>query len=49
MLIANLAKSDTLAIQLLTLSRSVPKPLSTSPIAIDQLLDLFVKLSLIHI
>jgi len=43
MLIANLAKSDTLAIRLLTLSRTVPKPLSTSPIAIDQLLDLFVK------
>lgn len=42
MLLANLAKHDTLT-RLLTLSRSVPKPLSTSPIAIDQLLDLFVK------
>ena len=43
MLLANLSKSDPLATRLLTLSRAVPKPLSTSPIAIDQLLDLFVK------
>lgn len=42
MLLANLAKSDHLT-RFLTLSRTVPKPLSTSPIAIDQLLDLFVK------
>ena len=42
MLLANLSKSDTLT-RLLTLSRPVPKDLSTSPIAIDQLLDLFVK------
>jgi len=43
MLVANLSKSDPFAESLLTLSRAVPKPLSTSPIAIDQLLDLFVK------
>ncbi|GAB7339467.1 hypothetical protein MBLNU457_6092t1 [Dothideomycetes sp. NU457] len=43
MLIANLAKSDSFASSLLTLRRAVPKPLSTSPVAIDQLLDLFVK------
>lgn len=43
MLIANLAKSDAFATSLLSLRRDVPKPLSTSPIAIDQLLDLFVK------
>lgn len=42
MLLANLAKSP-LILKLLTLTRSVPKPLSTSPIAVDQLLDCFVK------
>lgn len=42
MLLANLTKSDHLS-RLLTLSRTIPKPLSTSPLAIDQLLDLFVK------
>lgn len=42
MLLANLAKSDNVK-KLLTLKRDVPKPLSTSPIAIDQLLDCFVK------
>ena len=42
MLLANIAKSDSIT-KLLTLKREVPKPLSTSPIAIDQLLDCFVK------
>lgn len=42
MLLANLAKDDSI-IKLLTLKRDVPKDLSTSPIAIDQLLDCFVK------
>ena len=42
MLLANLSKSDTLT-KLLTLECDVPKPLSTSPAAIDQLLDCFVK------
>ena len=42
MLLANLSKSDTI-IKLLTLNRDIPKPLSTSPLAIDQLLDCFVK------
>lgn len=42
MLLANLAKSNE-ATKLLTLSRPVPKPLSVSTIAIDQLLDCFVK------
>ncbi|PPJ59346.1 hypothetical protein CBER1_05795 [Cercospora berteroae] len=44
MLLANLAKSDNI-IKLLTLKRSIPKEknLSTSPLAIDQLLDCFVK------
>ncbi|KAF2165685.1 hypothetical protein M409DRAFT_67059 [Zasmidium cellare ATCC 36951] len=42
MLLANLAKSDSVT-KLLKLEREVPKPLSTSPIAIDQLLDCFVK------
>nr|POF13204.1 protein hgh1 like [Quercus suber] len=43
MLLANLAKSSSLPESLLTLSRAPPKPLSTSSIAIDQLLDCFVK------
>ena len=42
MLLANLAKSQHI-VKLLTLKRDVPKPLSTSPLAIDQLLDCFVK------
>lgn len=42
MLLANMAKADTMT-KLLTLQREIPKPLSTSPIAIDQLLDCFVK------
>lgn len=42
MLVANLAKSPNIT-KLLTLSRAVPKSLSTSPFAIDQLLDCFVK------
>jgi hypothetical protein len=42
MLLANMAKSELIT-KLLTLRREVPKPLSTSPIAIDQLLDCFVK------
>jgi hypothetical protein len=42
MLLANLTKHDHLK-TLLTLKRDIPKPLSTSPFAIDQLLDLFVK------
>lgn len=42
MLLANMSKSDTIK-QVLTIEREVPKPLSTSPVAIDQLLDLFVK------
>ena len=43
MLIANLAKSDPFAESLLSRKRDVPSPLSSSPVAIDQLLDLFVK------
>lgn len=42
MLLANLAKSPNIT-KLLTFKRDVPKNLSTSPIAIDQLLDCFVK------
>ncbi|KAK0269721.1 Protein hgh1 [Friedmanniomyces endolithicus] len=42
MLLANLGKSSSIK-KLLTLKREVPNPLSTSPIAIDQLLDCFVK------
>lgn len=42
MLLANLSKSSKIS-KLLTLKREVPKDLSTSPIAIDQLLDCFVK------
>ena len=42
MLLANMAKSPKIT-GLLTLKRDVPKPLSSSPIAIDQLLDCFVK------
>ncbi|KAK4542180.1 hypothetical protein LTR36_007027 [Oleoguttula mirabilis] len=42
MILANLAKSSTIT-KLLTIKREVPKPLSKSPFAIDQLLDCFVK------
>lgn len=42
MLLANLAKSSKIT-KLLTLSRDIPTSLSTSPLAIDQLLDCFVK------
>lgn len=42
MVLANLAKAESIT-KLLTLKREVPKDLSTSPIAIDQLLDCFVK------
>lgn len=42
MLLANLAKADE-TLRLLTLERAVPKPLSTSAFAIDQLMDCFVK------
>ncbi len=42
MLLANLAKSDEI-LRLLKLKRSVPKTLSTSGFAIDQLMDCFVK------
>lgn len=43
MLLANMTKSDDAAKQLLTLSRPPATTLSKSPLAIDQLLDLFVK------
>ncbi|TKA28357.1 hypothetical protein B0A50_03824 [Salinomyces thailandicus] len=42
MLLANMAKADAIT-TLLKQKRDIPKPLSTSPIAIDQLLDCFVK------
>ncbi|KAK5132685.1 hypothetical protein LTR08_008729 [Meristemomyces frigidus] len=42
MLLANLAKSPEIT-KLLTMKREVPKSLSKSPFAIDQLLDCFVK------
>lgn len=42
MLLANMSKSDTIK-EVLTMKRDIPSGLSTSPIAIDQLLDLFVK------
>jgi len=42
MLLANLAKWDDLK-RILSLERPAPKTLGTSPLAIDQLLDLFVK------
>lgn len=42
MLLANLAKSDAMK-RILDLKRDVPKPLSTSPMAMDQLVDCFVK------
>lgn len=42
MLLANLSKSSQIT-RLLSLKRKIPNDLSTSPIAIDQLLDCFVK------
>ncbi|KAL0264141.1 Protein hgh1 [Diplodia seriata] len=42
MLFANLVKSDSLK-RILTLERAVPKDLSTSKVAMDQLMDCFVK------
>ncbi|KAK7722917.1 Protein hgh1 [Botryosphaeria dothidea] len=42
MLLANMVKSDSLK-RLLTLERAVPKDLSTSKVAMDQLMDCFVK------
>lgn len=42
MLLANMAKDDSLQ-RVLDLERDVPKALSTSKRAIDQLLDCFVK------
>ena len=42
MLLANLAKSDTVK-RLITLKRSIPQQLSSSAIALDQLMDCFVK------
>lgn len=42
MILANMSKSASIT-KLTTLQREVPKPLSTSPLAIDQLLDCFVK------
>lgn len=42
MLLANLAKSDSM-LRLLKLKRAIPKFLSTSPMATDQLMDCFVK------
>jgi len=43
MLLANLSKSPALSSKLLLLQREVPSKLSTSPYAIDQLFDVFVK------
>jgi len=42
MLLSNLAKSDQI-LKILALKRAVPKPLSRSEYAIDQLMDCFVK------
>ena len=42
MLLANMAKSDSIA-RLLTLERAIPEGLSASKVAIDQLMDCFVK------
>ncbi|KAM3064935.1 Protein hgh1 [Clarireedia jacksonii] len=42
MLLANLAKSDNIK-EILTLKRPAPKELNSNDVAIDQLLDLFVK------
>ncbi|EMC92942.1 hypothetical protein BAUCODRAFT_51220, partial [Baudoinia panamericana UAMH 10762] len=42
MLLANLAKAPSIT-KILSLKRDIPQPLSTSPLAVDQLLDCFVK------
>ena len=42
MLLANMAKSDSMD-RILKLNRAVPKDLSESPNAMDQLMDCFVK------
>lgn len=42
MLLANMAKADDM-LRILKLKRAVPKPLSTSEYAMDQLMDCFVK------
>ncbi len=42
MLLANMVKSDDIK-RILTLTRDVPKPLTTSNVAIDELMDCFVK------
>ena len=42
MLLANLAKSNTLK-KIITLKRSIPKPMADSDKAMDQLMDCFVK------
>lgn len=42
MLLANLGKSDSIK-RVLTMERAVPKELSTSKVAMDQLMDCFVK------
>jgi Domain of unknown function (DUF383) len=42
MLLANLAKSDSLK-RIIPLKRAVPKPISESSSAMDQLMDCFVK------
>lgn len=42
MLFANMAKSNEM-LKLMRLERTVPKPLSTSTFAVDQLMDCFVK------
>jgi len=42
MLLANMAKSDAIQ-RILDLKHDVPKTLSTSPMAMDQLMDCFVK------
>lgn len=42
MLLANMAKADKL-LRVFELKRAIPKPLSSSPYPIDQLMDCFVK------
>lgn len=42
MLLANLTKADDM-LRVLTLKRAIPKPLSSSSLAMDQLMDCFVK------
>lgn len=42
MLLSNMAKADETS-RLMKLTRDIPKPLSTSKYAVDQLMDCFVK------